>query len=236
MRRYITILILILIIQSCKLVYHTAPRYIKNDGFTFRYSDTLTGLEKKLYIYGYFTINDTLNSGTIFGGYTNMIFFNDGMFVSGFHNCCDTTRQNIGKVIPTYIDSIVHQRKLGDRIYPFYEGFIWGYYKLIGDTIKVQHVNRPALGDMNRFWYAYEIWFKIKDRNTIEEIYQYPIHHMTESDKSNFEINKKKWTPVKAYFRPLDELPESDGWLKYEDWFWTNNDEYEIWNNKTNGQ
>jgi hypothetical protein len=194
----------------------------------------LIGLDKKLNINGYYTINDTLNSGTIIYGYTNMIFFDDGMFVSGFHKCCDTSKQNIGKVIPSYIDTIVDQRKLGDRIYTFYEGFIWGYYNLSGDTIKVQHISRPALGDMNRFWYAYEIWFKIINKNSIEEIYRYPIHHMTDSDKSNFEINKKKWTAVKAYFRPLDKLPESDGWLKYEDWFWKDNDKYNDWIQKTN--
>lgn len=232
MRKYLIVLIPALLFSSCKLIYHTAPKYLKNYGFTHRYSDTVSGLETKLNINGYFTINDALNSGTSYGTYTNMIFFRDGMFISGFHNCCDTSSDHIGKVIPIYLDSINIKRKNGIRIYPFYEGFVWGYYKLCGDTIKVQHIDRPALGESRSFWYAYEIWFKILDRNTIKEIYIYPIHKSKDSDISNFNSYKKDWNPVKAYFRPIDEIPESDGWLKYEDWFWDNESKYNNWINK----
>ena len=233
MRKYLIILILAFLFSSCKLIYHTAPKYLKNYGFTFRYTDTVSGLEKKLNINGYYTINDTLNSGYIYGRYTNMIFFRDGMFISGFHNCCDTNSDHIGKVIPMYLDSISAKRKNGTRVYPFYEGFIWGYYKLCGDTIKVQHIDRPSLGESRSFWYAYEIWFKILDRNTIKEIYIYPIHKTTDSDISNFNSYNKNCIPVKAYFRPIDEIPESDGWLKYEDWFWDNKSKYNNWINRT---
>lgn len=234
MRKYLIILVLLILISSCKLIYHTAPRYLKNYGFTHRYTDSASGLESKLNINGYFTINDTLNSGTTYGRYTNMIFFRDGMFVSRFHNCCDTNTKHIGKVIPMYLDSINKQRKNGNRVYGFYEGFIWGYYKVNGDTIKVQHIDRPLLGESHSFWYAYEIWFKIVDRNTIKEIYIYPIHKSTDSDISNFKHYKKSWIPVKAYFRPINEIPKSDGWLKYEDWFWENESRYNNWIIETN--
>lgn len=233
MRKYLLILISVSLTSSCKLIYHTAPGYLKNYGFTHRYTDTKSGIETKLNINGYFTINDTLNSGTSWGSYHNMIFFQDGMFVCGFHNCCDTNPKNIGKVIPMYLDSINKQRKNGTRVYGFYEGFEWGYYKVDGDTIKVQHIDRPALGESRSFWYAYEIWFKILDRNTIKEIYIYPIHKSTDSDISNFKDYKEYRIPVKAYFRPIDEIPESDGWLKYEDWFWDNESKYRYWINST---
>ncbi len=229
MRNFSIILVLGVILISCKLIYHTAPKYLKNHGFTYRYSDKSSKLEEKLNINVFFTL-DTLNDiGRI--PYARMLFFKDGMFVTEFYNHYDIGQYNIEDKTVKYLDSILYQRKKGIREDGFYERSEWGYYQVHGDTIKVQHIDRPALGESRSFWYAYEIWFKILNRNTVKEIYRYPIHKSTNADIQNFKISENLRIPVKAYFKPLKEVPESDGWLKYEKWFWEDKNQYTNWKN-----
>lgn len=231
--RIVILVLIIFLFTSCRLMYYKAPDYLKKQGFTFKYEEEQTALKKILNINGYFTVNDTLNSGNIVRPNNNMMFFNDGMFLTDFDDCCDTLREHIGKVIPMFMDSVVIDRKLGHRKYQFYEFPAWGHYKVSGDTIKLQYVHRPMWGGMNRFWYAYEWWFKVIDRNTLEAIYRYPIHKLNQYEKTDWEKRKKEGDLFKSYFkvhfRPVPEIPESDGWLKYEGWFWKNKEEYEKW-------
>ena len=83
-----------------------------------------------------------------------------------------------------------------------------------------QFVNHPA--SPSPTWSAWEVWYKVIDRNTLEEIYYNPIHYMSESDWENWEKNKKQRekTIVPAKFIPVDEKPIPNCWLKEEDWFW----------------
>ncbi|MGY5353443.1 hypothetical protein [Wenyingzhuangia sp. IMCC45467] len=236
MKKILYCSIIVVLLFSCKTIYNETSEYLKQKGFTYRYSDRNDSkLYEKLNINGYYTINDTLNSGDIFGSYTNLMFFPDGMFVSGFHNCCDTVKE-IGKVIPSYFKKIINERNSGLRNYSFYEDTHWGYYELKGDTIKVQHINVHMIGGMTKVWYSSRNWFKIIDKNRIKEIYRYPIKKMTKLDSLNHEkYYKNRVNLVEAYFVPLENIPKSDGWLKYEKWFWENEEDYNIWiNQKSN--
>jgi hypothetical protein len=222
MRKYWIILTLIFITTSCKLIYHSAPSFIKE--WMFKYPDSLSGLNDKLNINGYYTIDDELNSGYIYGNYTNMIFFDDGMFVSGFFNLKDIETSKVGQVIPKYIDRLIKSRDNGERVYEFYEGCIWGYYFVKGDTIIVRNIKRPFLGSSDSFWYSDEKWFKIIDKDSICTILSSPWIDEAAKNKSQ----------LCMYFRPLIQRPESDGWLKYEKWFWQDKVKYKTWLKKQN--
>jgi len=229
MKRLLIYIILSILLESCIHVYFVAPGYLKNEGFSFRYIEDKTNLNELLNINGYYTTIDNLNSGCISCTNMNLLFFDDGMFVSGFANRVDSNHNEIGKVIPRYIDNVIEKRNDGIRDASFYKYSNWGYYQLFSDTIKIQQVHRPWFMDMDYNWYAYEIWFKIIDRNNIVEINHFPIHKISDSDLKSYYEREKLKPEIKAYFRPLHQLPKSDGWLKYSKWFWNYKDEYKKW-------
>ena len=193
----------VLLISSCKFLYYKAPKYIKNN-FGYCYSGEKTELNKLLNIYGYFQLN--INSGNSSFN-ENIMFFNDGMFVTGF--------KYLAEINDNYKNGLTSV---------FYESTGWGLYKLSGDTIKVRYVKRPFYGSSSRFWYAYEVRYKIIDRNTIKQIYKIPIHKTADGDIEKFKIigSKKIFIPVKV-------KPPSDGWIKGEEWFWCNKEQYKKW-------
>ena len=230
MKKYLGLFIVLIIVISCR-TFSPVPKYLKEVGFNFRYEDKQTQLSEKLNVNGYFTLNDTLNSMPLRRGYMNTIFFSDGMFVTYFYEDNDTASSEIGKVIPSYINKVIDKRQKGERYFNFYESAHWGYYKVNGDTIKVQHINRPFMYSQYIRWDAFEIWFKIIDRNNIIEIYRKPINKLTEADLNGFYQYESKREKYKLYFLPLEEMPESDGWLKYEDWFWKAPVKYDKWLN-----
>ena len=207
---------------SC-VPYYPIPRYLKKNTFNSIYSGDTTQLSEKLNINGYFTVNDTMNSGSISHGYMNMIFFNDGMFVTGFFNFIDS-RLKFNEVIPDYIENIINLKRQGKRHFSFYEDESWGYYKLQGDTLKVQHFFRAHLSGQTGNS-GYEILFKIIDRNHIIEIGRNQLNKKHEAFMY-YEMEREKY---KLYFVPLKEIPESDSWLKYKEWFWEDSEEYKMW-------
>ena len=209
---------------SCTVFFHKTPRYIKaNDNL--KYTTTDTQLSEILNINSYFTYNDTLNSGYIWSTHLNLMFFEDGMFASDFESD-NRKKHEVGIEMPRYFRKIIELRKNEEKEPGFYKFSAWGYYKLSGDTIKVKYVNRPALGGMSYQWYALEIWYKIIDKNHLMEIYRLPFSETGISNERfmNNESNKRIY-----YCCPLNEKPESDGWIKYKKWFWLNKENYKEW-------
>ena len=229
MKRFLIYIILSVLLGSCIQVYFVAPTNLRNEGFTFRYNEDKTNLNELLNINGYYTTIDTLNSEYISRINMNLMFFDNGMFVSGFDDIKDSNHTDIGEVIPRYIDNVIEKRNDGIRDNSFYKYSNWGYYQLFGDTIKIQQIHRPWFMYMDYNWYAYEIWFKVIDRNNIIEINQFPIHKISDSDLKLYYDREKLKPEIKAYFRPLHQLPKSDGWLKYSKWFWNDKDKYKKW-------
>jgi len=222
MKKNLLLFVIILLLTSC-VSYYPVPRSIRKNALNSVYSGDTTNLNEKLNINGYFTVNDTMNSGWISHGYMNMMFFNDGMFVTGFHNFRDTNL-TFNEVIPNYIENIINLKKQGKRHFSFYEDECWGIYEVRGDTIKVKHFFRAHLsGQIGND--GYEMLFKIIDRNHIIEINRTQLNKKEEVFKY-YEMERKK---NKLYFVPLKELPESDGWLKYKKWFWKDPEKYENW-------
>jgi len=73
---------------------------------------------------------------------------------------------------------------------------------------------------LSPYWYAYEVWYKVIDRNTIIEIYSKPLHYMSESDwKIYYEAKKHEKKKLPAKFISIEVLPNSNCWLKKERWF-----------------
>ena len=224
MKKYGLILLSIFVFNSC-YNYRVVPKHLRENTYTQRFDNQNTGLGERLDINGYYTVNDTLNSGYIYHGYTNLMFFEDGMFVSGFYYLEGVENHDTGEVIPAYINKVATHRENGERLWYFYDHNFWGHYTLHGDTIKVQHIYKPAFGEMNGVWYSYEIWFKIIDRQHIEAIYTTPLH----KDSPEILAHETTRPDLKLYFRSLPKLPKSDGWLKYEKWFWEDENEFIKW-------
>lgn len=145
-------------------------------------------------------------SSTLDTIYTNMMFFSNGLVITGFTglNCgnCD-----IESNIQFLID--VSQNKVSETK-AFYNGFNWGVYKIDGDTIKMQCVNHQYWS--NPYWYLFEHWFLINEDGSLLPIYSKNLI-------DNTILNEK---PIKSIYNFIEtniQLP-SDTWLKNEEWFW----------------
>ena len=71
-------------------------------------------------------------------------------------------------------------------------------------------------------WTAFEIWYKVLDKNTLLEINSFPIHYTSEIDKANYEQTKKKTKIYPTIYIQTTIIPSSDCWIKKENWFWCN--------------
>ncbi|MEJ1241412.1 hypothetical protein WBG78_24915 [Chryseolinea sp. T2] len=133
--------VLVLLLSSCRFVYHRAPHYLKTKGYTFRYADQSTNLSKKLNLNGYYFDTKSRRATNSDGGYGVVYFFDDGMVV----RCVSP----LGPPESSMEDNlrVMDSLRRMDQLYVYFnEQQEWGYYKLIGDTIKVQFVKRPELG------------------------------------------------------------------------------------------
>jgi hypothetical protein len=226
-----TYLILILIlVTSCKAIYHTAPNHIKRD-FTYKYDNLKTGIDTLINIYGYYTTDTTEENRYIIGTYKNVMFFDDGIFLARFHDYNNDRFEDRKTNIPDLLKEVSQNDSANIRS-NFYDLFSWGKYSILSDTIKVQFVRRPMLHSTNRAWYLYEIWYKIIDRNTIIEVFRDPPRMKLDSNKNYVEIEKDELVIDSAIFIPVETIPTSNGWIKYESWFWSDINDYEEWKAK----
>lgn len=222
-KKLLFFLVIIITITSCAV---RVPKYIQ-EHFTFCYDGKNTGIDSLINIKGYFVIEEPYDRymqvppytdhkrDTI---YTNIMLFEDGT-ITEFHSVDEEGSGTGQSNIPLYLKEIA-QNKSGKKAYWFYNSQYWGRYIIDGNLIKIQNVN---LGSSWRPWGAWEVCYKVIDRNTIIQIDTKPIHEMTESDWKNWEINKKKLKYFPAKFVPVEVRPAPDSWLKKEPWFWCKN-------------
>ncbi len=210
--KHIFIAIFVFIFPSC--AYIGVPKHIKQ-GFTYCYYKSETNIKKLINVEGYF-VNNTQNSSSL-----AFMFYEDGTFLYEFFDVDEGRREKGKSNISLYFQEIIDDTT-GKVSTSFNKWFKWGLYIVDGDTIKTQYVNHPLSISPN--WSAWEVWYKVIDRNTIIEIYSKPIHYMTASDWKNWEKNKKQRekTIVPSKLIPVKEKPVPDCWLKREKWFWCN--------------
>ena len=100
----------------------------------------------------------------------------------------------------------------------------WGKYIIEGDLIKGQYIGPP--GDVS--WTNTEIWFQIKDYQTIEMLYFKHRNKITDQEVKEYQEKGTKSGYTYAKFIPLDTLQYPDkSWLKNQKWFWCNEEDYE---------
>ena len=99
----------------------------------------------------------------------------------------------------------------------YYSGYR-GHYTLSGDTIKTKYIRYPPIF---RKWIAFEIWYKIIDRNTLHYITSFNLHFTTVDERKRFQKaeEKRRREYLPAVFVPLEVLPGSNCWLSKKKWF-----------------
>lgn len=191
-------------------------------GFTFCYNEEKVPIKELINIEGYFEMR-AINSSSL-----NLMFYEDGTFLYGFFDVDEERRKAGNPSISLYFEEIIYDNN-GQISTVFYKSFRWGCYQISGDTIRAQFVNRPV--SPSPTWAAWEVWYKVIDRNTIVELYCNPLHYLSDSDWINWNNNKKKRakTIVPAKFIPLEKIPIPNCWLKEEDWFWCDSGKFRAW-------
>lgn len=100
---------------------------------------------------------------------------------------------------------------------------MWGKYIIDGNIIKGQYILPPGA----QTWINTEIWFKIIDSQTIEELYFKYKEKITDQEVKECQEKGIKSGYTSAKFFPLDSLPNPDkSWLKNQKWFWCNEEDY----------
>ncbi len=146
--------------------------------------------------------------------YTNMLFFPDGLVVTGFTglNCgnCDIESNN------QFLKNVSQNKQPETSL--FY-GNNWGIYIITDDTVKVQVVNSQSWP--NPYWYLFEHWFLINADGSLSPIYSKNLI-------DNKILNENPIKPIYKFIKTKIQLP-SDTWLKKEEWFWCDKEEYKAW-------
>ena len=231
MVKKINTLLIIVIITSCGV-----PSYVRQN-FTHCYNGMDTEIESLIDIHGYYVSLDSsyMTHSPHNPFVNNIMFFKDGMFLYNFwgsepvgHPFMWSVNQKIID-IPQYFQKIIMDTIPAER-YGFRESFsasfYWGIYKISGDTIVAQYINNPS---PPKSWIAFEIYFKVMDRNTIV-----PIGHVPLAEKVFFEGNTNKMQQYSeekqqrktARFVYVDNIPNSYSWLKKEKWFRCNEEDW----------
>ncbi|MDL2308069.1 hypothetical protein LJC68_02070 [Bacteroidales bacterium OttesenSCG-928-B11] len=221
MKKLLLLLIVGILFASCKCFYYTTPVVVKKE-FTYKYDGKETGIDSLLNIKGYYVVNyyETNNKNDTILRSNTLLFFKDGTFT---YNICNYTCHNrCNENIPVFFNDIYQDDSLGIAN-DFYENRIWGRYLIFGDTVKVQSIIRPVLYSSDPSWHGLEIWYKVIDINSLEEIFAKPIG-VREYEKTHYynsRENRSTTQPVGS-FHPTTVLPSSNGWIKSKKWFWEN--------------
>ena len=136
--------------------------------------------------------------------YSQIVFFNDGLYVGGVGIGGETVFEHINKA-------------------GIEDGRVWGRvagtYMITGDTIKVKCI---YLDSANNDWAGDEFWYKIIDKNTISGFYSRNLP-VRRSDMSGMrkEVFKPTMHPNSSpsKFVYVPNIPKSYNWLKDEEWF-----------------
>ncbi|HPQ08364.1 MAG TPA: hypothetical protein PK995_03985 [Bacteroidia bacterium] len=151
--------------------------------------------------------------------FQSFMFFKDGFFVAG--------------------DNFVHRkyyekeflRKVEQEKQPetkcFSNLYHWGIYRIVGDTIKLQYINHPAVFAS---WYSIEVWYKKIDDNTLKVVFA--KNYFATNDTHRNTRFKEEF--IKVEFIETDITLKSNPWLKKKKWIWCNSNEFKDWKNCKN--
>jgi len=215
--------------SSC--VYSRMSGPLKKE-FAAVYTNQNTGLDSLLNINGYFTEwflkeNEDLGGKVYFVDSIrqpriNFMFLPNGLCMYGYY---DSPHHEVD-----FLKVRTNRKK---NIYYKSGTTFCGFYTLFNDTIHVKLVNRPT--SLTRTWMAFEAWYKIIDKNTLQIIAHREITTSPEQRKNNSAEIKSLDNAVvsPASFTPIAEIPfETIAWLVEKKWFWHNAEDYENWNKK----
>lgn len=230
MRKTAYLFFLLPLFVSC--AHSPVPKYIKKQQFSYCYDEKNTGIDSLINIEGYYT-EKIIGKNDLFSkvyhsnreatmDFMNFMFYKNGICVFGFHNYGDS------------ISSLFKEmRKVKEKHY-YYKGptnLYWGVYRIYRDTIKLQVINRPSL--MSPTWMAFEEWYKIIDKNTLQLVVHRRLDIDIENQGKDFQhpleiVDTTKVLPAK--FESLEVIPYSEyNWLLKKKWFWCDKQAYKAW-------
>jgi len=228
MVRCITLILFVFILKSCS--YKNASSiYINN--FTYCYKNQPTGLDTLLQLNGFYTSMEIKpiilyhknNQEVIDTSYYNDMFFKNGICLRNFGATKNGVSISNNK-ISNFFDSINNGKLTNYEKMIFYNGYFWGSYKIVNDTIKAQYIYKPIHYSVNDSWRGHEIWYKILNSKYIKEINLIPLDGFKSKADSiwfynmySTGVNKK----APYNFIPTNTIPSPDSsWIVKEPWFW----------------
>lgn len=191
------------------------PKNLKSS-IKYCYNGTLSGLESKINIHGYYSMTFPFDKWDIKAekyvidtSVVNFIFFSNGLFVYNIHNYNEDLSDYLGRIA---INPDSKETK------DFYRHYWWGNYVVEHDTIKTFSYDPPG----TTAWGARELWFVINENNTLTESYAAPLEKETVVEKASvYEIREKnRMNLSSASFHYVDTLPNPNySWIVSAKWF-----------------
>jgi hypothetical protein len=184
------------------------------------YDGAKTTITDLININGYFVHAEPKNTKND-SSYTYFMFFEDGMVNMRVHDYDAFPNPNKEENISQYIHQVITESD-GKQAKSFYNSLGWGRYIITDDTIKSYYHSGWGYPDC----YAFEIWFKVLDRNHISDIY---FARIMESTLQMTDIQKKEnvyENAIPSSFVPLEGIPPTNSWIKGEKWFWSNEENW----------
>lgn len=196
---------LLISITGCA-IYDISPKAIRK---TYSY----TNLEKK--ISGIYIPSSATDSSVFY------IFYEDNTFVVTFRQ--------------VWIE-LQEAEDNDKRTYFFYRYNSWGYYSIKEDgTIVLKKISHRPYG--NGYWTSYESIFIMDHLKLIgvSENQTYPIDVIIKSENDTTKLDGSNQYSYDLTFYDSCDCKTSDTWLKYEKWFWKNEQDYIEWIEKSGG-
>ena len=223
MVKNIILVLFVFILKSCSYK-NVASVNINN--FTYCYKNQPTGLDTLIQLDGYYTsmtIKTTIlyhknNEEVIDTIYKNDMFFKNGICLRNF------SANSKNNDVSNFFDSLNAGTITNYEKMIFYNGYFWGNYKIVNDTIKAQYIYKPINYSVNDSWRGHEIWYKILNSKSIKEINLIPLNGFDTKEDSNRFYNMYKTRVYKQApynFIPTEVIPSPDSsWIVKEPWFW----------------
>jgi hypothetical protein len=144
------------------------------------------------------------------------VFYNDGTVVSGINESFFSFYKSIGG-ITGFMDTI----KKDSLLMKFYlRRFNWGYYSINNDTLSINEIVGRSEG--NAYWFTNKKTFLTIPGNCLQQIDRETIYPIDKNPKINEKYSK-------LIFIDTFDCRESNTWLKYQNWFWKNESDYQNW-------
>ncbi len=213
--RFLILILSFFLLNSCVGLYnYPVPSRFKRAMNC--YDSAYTGLDTLINIHGYYSKMEIRDKKGLYGyengkrvelgidtSFYNIMFYNDGIFIA-----------NIG-----FRDSLIEegltQMKLEGRTFST-RSYYQGTYKISGDTIKTQQIS----SGYSNVWFAWEVWYRIINKNTIQSFYTKHLALLSHDYKKQGYQPKFITDSCPAKFVYVENIPESDSWLKREAWFY----------------